>query len=107
MTTNRTECQYEVLSPWADADPIPIKGLTAPRIADLNGKKIGLFHNSKRAGGPILNVVERRLKERYPEAEFSSYSTQTMSAAELDPKNLDKFDAFVKGVDAVVLAVAD
>ena len=107
MTTNKAEYQYEVLNPWAEADTIPIKGLTAPRLTDLNGKKVGLFHNSKRAGGPILNVVERRLKEQYPKAEFSAYSTQTMSASELDPKNLDKFDAFIKGVDAVVLAVAD
>ena len=32
---------YSVLSPWADADPIPLKGLGA-RINGLTGKKIGL-----------------------------------------------------------------
>ena len=107
MTTNKADCQYEVLGPWADADPVPTRGLTAPRLTDLNGKKIGLFHNSKRAGGPILTVLERRLKDRYPGAEFSGYSTPTMSAAELDPKNLGKFEDWIKGVDTVVLAVAD
>src|SRR3989304_3711995 len=103
MTTNKSECQYEVLGPWAEADPIPMHGLNAPRLTDLNGKKIGLFHNTKRAGKPILTVLERKLKERYPQAEFSWYNTTTMSAAELDPQNISKFEAFVNGVDTVVL----
>ena len=107
MTTGKAECQYEVLGPWAEAVPVPVRGLAAPRPADLNGKKIGLFHNTKRAGRPILTVLERKLKERYPKAEFAWYNTATMSAAEMDPQNLGKFEAFIQGVDAVVLAVAD
>lgn len=98
---------YEVLSPWADADPIEPKGLFARRPADLNGKKIGLFHNIKRAGGPILRIVERRLRERYPLAEFIWYRAQSMSVSELEPQNKDKFREWIEGVDAVVLAVAD
>lgn len=98
---------YEVLSPWADADPVPARGLAAPRIADLSGKKIGLFQNIKRAGGPILKVVERRLKERYPDIQFSWYKASSMSAAQLEPQNLDKFKEWIRGVDAAVLAVAD
>ena len=34
--------QYEVLNPWAEVDPIPLKGI-APRVADLTGKTMGLF----------------------------------------------------------------
>ena len=107
MTTSKANNQYEVLSPWADADPVPMKGLPAPRLTDLNGKRIGLFHNSKRAGGPILTVVERKLKERYPKVEFSSYAATTMSASALEPQNLGKFEEWIKGVDSVILAVAD
>jgi hypothetical protein len=98
---------FEVLRPWADADPVPPKGLTASRLADLNGKKIGLFKNIKRAAGPILTVIERRLKERYPKAEFSWYSAQSMSAAQLEPQNMGKLEDWLKGVDAVIAAVAD
>ena len=36
------EGQYEVLSPWAEVDPIPLRGIS-PRIKTLAGKKIGLF----------------------------------------------------------------
>ena len=31
--------QYEVLSPWAEADPIPLRGIS-PRLTDLKDKKI-------------------------------------------------------------------
>ena len=105
--TSRTDHQFEVLSPWADADPVHPKGLSAPRLTDLDGKKIGLFHNVKRAGGPILKVVERRLSERYPKAEFTWYRAQSMSVSELEPQNRDKFKEWISGVDAAVLAVAD
>ena len=105
--SSSAEPTYGVLSPWADADPVPVRGLTAPRVAELNGKRIGLFHNIKRAGGPILKVVERRLNERYPGAEFSWYRAQSMSAAHLEPHNLEKFKGWLRGVDAAVLAVAD
>jgi hypothetical protein len=102
-----TDCAYEVLSPWADADPVPPRGLSAPRLTDLNGKKIGLFHNIKRAGGPILRVVERKLREKYPKADFSWYRAQSMSVSELEPQNRDKFKEWIRGVDAAILAVAD
>lgn len=101
------QAAYEVLSPWADADPVSLKGLTAPRLSDLNGKRIGLFHNVKRAGGPILRVVEERLKDRYPTTQFTWYKAQSMSAAQLEPQNLEKFKEWLRGVDAAILAVAD
>lgn len=97
---------YEVLSPWADADPIPLKGLAA-RPADLAGKKIGLLVNVKRAARPILTVVERKLKERYPSAEFSWYAAQSLSVSETEPQNIAKLNAWINGVDAVVGAVGD
>ncbi len=36
--------QFVALSPWADVDPIPLRGIS-PRIQNLAGKKIGLFHD--------------------------------------------------------------
>jgi len=98
--------QYEVLSPWAVADPIPLRGL-AERVPSLAGKKVGLFQDVKRAAKPILTVVERKLKERYPDIQTSWYAPQSMSASELDPKNIGKFQDWAKGVDAVVAAVGD
>ena len=35
MTPSQSVAAYEVLSPWAEADPIPLKGL-APRLDKLD-----------------------------------------------------------------------
>ena len=95
---------YEVLRPWADADPIPLKGLTAPRVTDLAGKKIGLFINDKRAAPPIRSVLERKLKERFPTCETSWYNAQGQVAA---GRVGIKLEDWVKTVDTVVLMVGD
>ena len=67
---SKSNAMYEVLSPWAEADPVPLKGLS-PRITGLAGKKIGLLRNGKRAAEPILTVIEKILRKKYPTAEFS------------------------------------
>lgn len=95
---------YEVLSPWADADPISLKGLTAPRVADLAGKKIGLFINDKRAAPPIRTVLERKLKERFPTCETSWYEAK---GPILQGKVVPKYEEWLKTVDAVILMVGD
>lgn len=98
---------YAVLSPWAEADPIPSRGIN-PRLAGLAGKKIGLLANAKRAARPILGVVERKLKERFPSAEISWYYTRyAVGPAEADTENKTKYEDWLKGVDAVVAAVGD
>ena len=40
--------QYAVLNPWAEVDPVPLKGIS-PRLTGLEGKKIGIFQNFKQA----------------------------------------------------------
>jgi ABC-type lipopolysaccharide export system ATPase subunit len=105
MNTNGS--QYEVLSPWAEVDPIPLKGIT-PRLSDLKGKNIGLFINGKRASRPILAVVERKLKERYPAATFSYFHPgSSAEAEEVEKREKVTLATWVKTVEAVVLAVGD
>ena len=53
--TDKPSNGYEVLSPWAEADPIPFRGIS-PRLGTLEGKKIGLLANSKRAAAPTMQV---------------------------------------------------
>ncbi len=100
------ENSYAVLSPWAEADPIPLKGL-APRLATLSGKKIGLLRNNKRAAEPILELASRRLKEKYPDLVFTWFRGTTFSASELEQGGREKLVDWLKGVDAVVAAVGD
>ncbi len=98
--------EYEVLSPWAEADPKPLRGI-APRVTDLGGKKIGLLCNPKRAAQPILTVAERLLKEKFPTSEIGWFRSQSFSVSALEPDRKTEFEDWIKGVDAVVAAVGD
>jgi len=101
-----SESLYEVLSPWAEVDPIPVRGIS-PRVDTLAGKKIGLFANFKLAARPIQAVVERRLKERFPDCEISLFDSTLPNVTETETENLEKFTAWAKENDAVIAAVGD
>jgi hypothetical protein len=97
---------YEVLSPWADVDPVSLRGI-APRLPDLAGKTIGLFSNGKRAAHLTLGAFEREIAGGYPSAKTSWYTSTVMNSPEALTEGKAKFDAWVKDLDAVVLSVAD
>ena len=99
--------QYQVLNPWAEVDPIPLRGLTAPRLDNLSGKKIGVFANYKRAAMPISLTVQKRLGSMFPDAQISSYHSTDWNVVEADTKNKEKFTAWVKAQDAIILLVGD
>jgi hypothetical protein len=96
----------EVLSPWAEADPIPLQGLS-PRLDKLDGKKIGLLCNSKRASPLILDVTESLLKQRFPDAAISRFFARSFSVSSLEKDRKQEFNDWIKGVDAVIAAVGD
>ena len=106
MEISQRSTEYEVLSPWADADPVPLRGIT-PRPHELAGKKIGLFLNHKRAGHLALSAFERELLERVPTATTSWYPCTGHNTPEMLTEGKAKFEAWVGSVDAVVLSVAD
>jgi len=103
---DRHSADFEVLSPWADADPVPLRGIS-PRPESLAGRKIGLYSNRKRAAHLVLRAVERELLERFPTAQTSWYECTTVNVPEMLTEGKAKFEAWVGGVDAVVLSVAD
>ena len=100
-----SEYQYEVLSPWAEVDPIPVRGISS-RVDTLTGKKIGLFGNIKRAARPMLTYVEKRLKERFPDCETSYFDAPAQNVL-MQPENQKKFAAWAKEMDAAITAVGD
>ena len=106
MDSDARAAQYEVLSPWADADPVPARGIT-PRPNGLEGRKVGLFANGKRAAVPMLLAVERELKQRFPSLETSWYKCSVFNTPEILTQGKERFEAWVGGVDAVVLSVGD
>ena len=99
--------QYEVLSPWAEADPISLRGIS-PRLTNMKGRKIGLFCNSKRVSKPLLTVVETKLKDRFPDSEIIWYNpNERYTNLQMEGKNKTRYEEWVKRVDAVIAATGD
>jgi hypothetical protein len=105
MDAQRTKDSHEVLGPWAEADPIPLKGIS-PRLLDLDGKRIGLFRNSKRASEPISAVVKEILQKRFPTLNFSSFLLMPNAGVD-ETDERERFDDWVKELDAVILSYGD
>jgi len=103
---NAAQDQFEVMSPWADADPIPVRGIS-PRLDNLEGKKIGLFANFKRSAVPQTAMVEKKLKEKFPTIQTVLYHSREANVNEMETGNREKFIAWIKSVDAVIATVGD
>ena len=101
-----SDIQFEVLNPWADADPIPLRGIS-PRIPTLAGKKIGLFVNPKRAAMPIAESIDKKLKAMYPDVQTIVFHSTEANVNEIETKNKEKFTAWAKGLDAAIAVVGD
>jgi hypothetical protein len=101
-----TETQYSVLNPWAEVDPIPLRGIS-PRLQTLAGKKIGLFANFKRASVPIAESVGKRLKSMYPDIQTSLFHSTDPNVTETETNRREDFIAWIKSVDGVVSVVGD
>ena len=101
-----SNCEYEVLHPWAEVDLIPVRGIT-PRVTELADKTIGLYSlNRKPASRPILTVVEKQLKERYPSSKISWFIYEKPGMAALS-EDKAKFEEWIKGMDTAIAAVGD
>ena len=98
--------KYEVLSPWGEVDPKPLKGIS-PRLDNLSGKKIGLFANYKRAALPIAGSLQKRLRAMYPDSEISIYHSPEWNVTEIETEDRAKFTEWVQENDAVILMVGD
>ena len=104
--TNTASNFYEVLSPWADADPIAPRGIS-PRLDSLEGKKIGLLRNSKRAAAPLMKVIERRVREKFPSVEFTEFANLKPNERLLDQDLKEDFEKWLTDVDAVIATFGD
>jgi hypothetical protein len=97
---------YEVLSPWADADPVSYRAIN-PRTNDLSNKKIGIFCNTKRVAEPTLKAVESRLKKNYPSAVISWFYNTVPNETIIAQPRKGEFESWLNGVDAVIAAYGD
>ena len=96
---------YEVISPWADIDPVPAMGLS-PRLDSLEGKTVGFFMNSKIAAEPMSNIIKEKLKEKYTSIKFSSFVRIPNISMEETPEK-EEYVEWLKGLDAIIYTHGD
>jgi hypothetical protein len=93
--------ELEVLNPEGK---IVKRGKTlAPRLENLEGKKIGLVWNGKPNGDKLLNEIGKLLKERYPTSE-TAFHRISFSGTKLPPGELE---SIAKDIDAGVFTSGD
>jgi hypothetical protein len=97
--------QYEILSPWAEIDPVTVKGIS-PRLKEITGKTIGFFLNSKIAAEPMSDIIEEKLREKDSSLTFSRFvRIPNISMAETQDK--EKYIEWLKGLDAIIYTHGD
>jgi hypothetical protein len=104
--SDKMDVYYEVLSPWAEADPIQSRPINSG-VSDLSNKKIGLFCNTKRVAEPTLKVIEDRLKKQYKLADISWFYNTAPNETIIEQSRKGEFEKWLKGVDAVIAAYGD
>jgi hypothetical protein len=85
---------------------MPFRGIS-PRLEGLAGKKIGLLMNSKRAAAPTMQVLRKRLTEKFPTVEITEFVNSKPNEVITEHAGKDEFENWVKGVDAVIGAFGD
>ena len=86
-----------VLNPRGEIAPPPIF-VPQPRIADLSGKKIGIYWNGKAGGNYFWNVIEPLMKEKIPNVTILRYDGAYDIGDALAAKMAREVDAFLYGV---------
>ena len=89
----------ELMNPRGKIEATPATS-PCPRIADLDGKTIGLYSNSKPGMDNFYEVFEELLKKKYP-----NVKTVTMRGAFLIRD--EDAEALAKQADAFVYGVGD
>ena len=88
----------KVLNPAAER-AAKNKARAAARVADLRGRKIGLYDNSKPGGEVAQQRLTAQLGARFPGMEFQRYSGSMGGRSTLTPKGAQ---AIAQECDAVI-----
>jgi hypothetical protein len=85
------------MNPRGEITPPPLLA-PQPRLADLSGKRIGIYWNGKAGGNHFWDVIEQRLKEKLPKTAFLRYDGPYDLGDTLAAKIAGEVDAFFYGV---------
>jgi hypothetical protein len=86
-----------VLNPRGERDPGQARGIS-PRVAELEGKRIGLYWNGKPDGDYFWDTIEGLLKKKFPTAKVLRYNGPGDLGEALAAKIAKEVDTFLYGV---------
>jgi hypothetical protein len=89
----------EILEPHGELAFPERRGLSAPRLSNLNGKKIAIlamFQDSL----TFFDTIKSMLKRQYPSVEFIHYSYGVPNSPDNTPKIASECDGWIDGVKA-------
>jgi hypothetical protein len=87
----------QVLNPRGEIELPPVSAPSA-RVADLAGKRVGLYWNEKAGGNHFWNGIERLLREGFPDTTVLRYRGAFDLGDMLAAKIAEETDAFLYGV---------
>jgi len=86
-----------VLNPRGEREATPARGISN-RIAELKGKRIGIYWNGKPDGDYFWDTIEGLLKEKFPTAKILRYNGPGDLGEALAAKMSKEVDTFLYGV---------
>ena len=89
----------EILEPHGELAFPERHGLSAPRLSDLNGKKIAIMAMGQDSMA-FFDTIKSRLKKRYPSVAFIHYSYGIPNSPDISAKIADECDGWIDGVKA-------
>jgi hypothetical protein len=92
----------KILDPTVGAEEATVVAV-AKRVADLDGKVLGLLHNGKVNGDRLLDLVREQLAARYGLRDFVVVRKPSASRVAEDAV----LDRLARECDAVVTAIGD
>jgi hypothetical protein len=87
----------KVLNPRGEREAVPARGIS-PRVAKLEGKRIGLYWNGKPDGDYFWDTIEELLKKKLPTARVLRYNGPGDLGETLAARMGKEVDTFLYGV---------
>ena len=89
----------EILEPHGELAFPERQGLSAPRLGDLNGKKIAILAMGQDSMA-FFDTIKSMLKNRYPGVEFAHFSYGGPNSPDISAEIADACDGWIDGVKA-------
>jgi hypothetical protein len=87
----------KVLNPRGKVET-PAEFIVAPRLKDLNGKRIGIYWNGKPDGDYFWDTIEELIKQKYPSVTILRYNGPGDLGEAMASRLAKEIDTFLYGV---------